>query len=454
MAAKVQKKSCSTKASTLSIVNPRSCGIDIGATLMQVCIPSDLDEVNNRAFGTTTFDLREIVKWLKEKNITHVAMEATGIYWIPLFNQLLKAGIKTILVNPADTKNYSARKTDVSDAEWLMTLMSYNLVKPSFQINDLDRSLRNCTRHRSTLISCESDCIRRIQKTLELMNIKLTEVLSNITGQSGIKIIEAILNGQTNPVELANLANDRCSKSKEQIAKALEGTWDEELLFILGQYYDQYNGYKRQIVDLDKMIDKIMKTMVERILENNGGEVKTVNKTRKDTRSRNDTKVDIEELSVQIWGVNLMNIDGVSKLTVLSLMGELGSNFTQDFDSAAHFCSWCNLVPNDKITGGKIISSRMKRRKNNVGLILRNCAMSLSNAKNVLGDYYRRMRAKGGGKYAVCSTAHKLANIIYTMIRNQTEYDAEKVSVTDKAWLQKRIKRQEKLLEKLKKQIA
>lgn len=438
----------------LKLVNPRSCGIDIGATLMQVCIPHGLDDNNNRPFGTTTKDLREIVAWLKSKQITHVAMEATGVYWIPLFVKLNEANITTVLVNPAEAKNYTARKTDVSDAEWLMTMMAYDLVKPSFQIDNLSRALRNCTRHRSTLVSTASDWIRRMQKTLELMNVKLTEVLSDITGQSGINIIEAILSGQRDPYVLASLANDRCKKSKEEIAHALEGTWDEELIFILNQQYCQYKYFRQQTLDLDPMIDKYMQELAERVIGMNDGAVKEVvkNRRRDSYARRNKTSVRVEELSVQIWGVNLINIDGISKITVMSLMGELGSNFTDNFKDAAHFCSWCNLAPNDKITGGRIVSSHMKKRVNNVGLILRNCAQTLAQSKSVFGDYYRRMKSKGGGKFAVCATAHKLATIIYTMVKTQTEYDGSKVSVTDKVWLERRIKRQEKLLERLKKQ--
>lgn len=443
-----------TERGKLKLVNPRSCGIDIGATLMQVCIPNELDDNNNRPFGTTTKDLREIVAWLKSKQITHVAMEATGVYWIPLFLQLTEANITTVLVNPAEAKNYTARKTDVSDAEWLMTMMTYDLVKPSFQIDNLSRALRNCTRHRSTLVSTASDWIRRMQKTLELMNVKLTEVLSDITGQSGIYIIEAILSGQRDPHILASFANDRCKKSKEEIANALEGTWNEELIFILNQQYSQYKYFRQQTLELDPIIDKYMQLLAERIIELNGGAAKEVvkNRRRDSSARRNKTSVRVEELSVQIWGVNLINIDGISKITVMSLIGELGSNFTNNFKDAAHFCSWCNLSPNDKITGGRIVSSHMKKRVNNVGLILRNCAQTLAQSKSVFGDYYRRMKSKGGGKFAVCATAHKLATVIYTMVKTQTEYDGSKVSITDKVWFEKRIKRQEKLLERLKKQ--
>jgi len=257
--AKVAKKS--EKSGELRLVNPLSCGIDVGATLMQVCIPKELDEENNRPFGTTTKDLREIVSWLKSKNITHVAMEATGVYWMPLFRQLMEAGITTVLVNPAEAKNYTARKTDVSDAEWLTTMMRYELVKPSYQIDNLSRTLRNCTRHRSTLVLEAADCIRRMQKTLELMNVKLTEVLSDITGQSGMSIIEAILAGKRNPRVLASLASDKCQKSKEEIANALEGTWEEELIFILRQQYSAYKYFRQQTLELDPVIEKIMREL-------------------------------------------------------------------------------------------------------------------------------------------------------------------------------------------------
>lgn len=436
----------------LKVQHSRCGGIDVGATLMQVCISvEDREHGSNRSFGTDTQSLRDIVNWLLGHGITHVAMEATGVYWIPLFNMLVKNGIEAVLLNAADVKNYTARKTDVNDAAWLMTLMSYDLVKPSFQIDELSRALRNCTRHRMSLVSTCSDCIRRMQKTMELMNIKLTEVISDIAGPTGIRIIEAILAGNTSPRDLAALASDRCKSSKEDIARALEGTWEDELIFILGQHYRQYLLYREQTMQLDSVIEGKLKLLVERILKMNDGEVRTVIRSKKGTpHMKNRISFDIEALSVQIWGVNLMRIEGVSGITMLSLMGELGCNFVSSFKDAAHFCSWCNLSPCHKITGGKIISSKMKKRVNPVGLTLRNCAQTLANSKSPLGDYYRRMRSKGGGKYAVCATAHKIAAIIYTMVRNQQEYDPSKVSVNDRQWLEKRIKHHEKLLKKLK----
>lgn len=449
--AKLQNKKDSGK---LEIKFPKSAGVDIGATLMQVCVPESLAENNNRPFGTTTQELRKLTHWLNELGIEHVAMEATGVYWIPLFLMLVKAGIEPLLLNAADVKNYTARKTDVNDAEWLMTLMRYGLVKPSFQINDLERKLRNYTRHREALVSLASDVIRRMQKCMELMNIKLTEVISEITGKSGISIIEAILSGERDPSKLANLADFRCKKSKEEIALALEGTWDEELLFMLSQHYEQYKLLREQTSQMDSKLEATINEIAAKVYESRGGEVVEMVACKKHThRTSNKLNFDIEYLATQIWGVNLMRIDGVSTMTLLTLMGELGANFTHSFKSAAHFCSWCNLSPNDKISGGKILSSHIRKRTNNVGQALRNCAQTLSSSKSVMGDYYRRMRAKGGGKFAVCATAHKIATIIYTMVESKTEYDPQKVSISDKDWLKKRIYKQEQLLKRLQNQL-
>lgn len=449
--AKLQNKKDSGK---LEIKFPKSAGVDIGATLMQVCVPPTMADDNNRSFGTTTGELYKLIDWLCDLGIDHVAMEATGVYWIPLFLMMKKANLNPILLNAADVKNYTARKTDVNDAEWLMTLMRYGMVKPSFQVDDVERKLRNYTRHRESLISITSDVIRRMQKCMELMNIKLTEVISDITGKSGMAILEAILSGERDSVALSNLADPRCQKSKDEIAKALEGTWNEELLFMLGQHLEQYKLLRRQVADLDSQLQSAMDDMAARACIAREGEIIDVIRcNKKAKRNSNKLNFDFENLATQIWGVNLMRVDGVSTMTLLVLMGELGANFTDSFRSAAHFCSWCNLSPNDKISGGKLLSSHMKKRSNKVGQALRNCAQTMAGSKTVMGDYYRRMRAKGGGKFAVCATAHKLATIIYMMIKNKTEYDPNKVSISDKEWLKQRIHKQEQLLKRLQNQL-
>ena len=454
--AKLQKKNGKSKgqAGNLEILYPESAGIDVSATEMQVCVPPSKCGDNNRTFGTTTDEIGRIVAWLKENGIVHIAMEATGVYWIPLFLTLCRNGMRPVLLNAADVKNYTARKTDVNDAEWLMTLMRFGMVKPSFQPGDIERELRNYTRHRGCLTSLCSDCIRRMQKCMEQMNMKLAEVVSDITGRSGIRIIEAVIAGERDSARLAALARG-CKKSHAEIEAALKGQWNESLIFLMGQHYEQYRLLRRQTADLDGQMEAWLHTMMGEVLAGNGGAVREVTRSgKKPKRESNRFSFDLEGIATQILGVNLMRVDGISGVTLLTLLGELGPRFTDSFRSAAHFCSWCNLSPNDKVSGGKILSSRRRKGSNIVGNALRNCAQSLAGSKSPLGHYYRRMKARGGGKHAVCATAHKLATIIYTMVRDRTEYDATKVTVSDTEWLQKKIKIHKGVLKKLEKQLS
>lgn len=454
--AKLQKKNGKSKGKTgnLEILFPESAGIDVSATEMQVCIPPSKCTDNNRTFGTTTDEIGRIVAWLRENGIEHIAMEATGVYWIPLFLSLCRNGMRPVLLNAADVRNYTARKTDSNDAEWLMTLMRFGMVRPSFQIGDIERELRNYTRQRGCLISLCSDCIRRIQKCMEQMNMKLAEVVSDITGRSGIRIIEAVIGGERDSTRLAALARG-CRKSHAEIEAALNGVWNESLIFLMGQHYEQYRLLRRQTADLDGQIEAWLHTMMSEVTVRNGGTtVDVIRSGKKPKRESNRFSFDFESIATQLLGVNLMRVDGVSAVTVLTLLGELGPGFTDSFRSAAHFCSWCNLSPNDRVSGGRILSSRRRKGSNAVGNALRNCAQSLARSKSQLGHYYRRMKAKGGGKYAVCATAHKLATVIYTMVRDKTEYDATKVTISDTEWLHKKIKIQRSVLKKLEKQLS
>lgn len=456
--AKVTKKKKTDKknAGNLEVIYPNSAGIDVSATEMQVCVPPSLTEGDhNRTFGATTAELGRIVDWFRELGIVHVAMEATGVYWMPLFMTLCRAGMKPVLLNAADVKNFTARKTDVNDAEWLMTLMRFGMVRPSFQIDDVERELRNLTRQRDSLTSLCADCIRRIQKAMEQMNVKLAEAVSDITGASGIRIIEAIIAGERDGVRLASLAGNGCRKTKEEIAAALNGVWSESLIFIMSQNYAQYRLLRGQAAELDSHMEERLKSMMGDVLLRAGGEMKEVIRSgKKPKRASNRVSFDLEMLATQIWRVNLMRIDGVSGVTVMMLLGELGVGFTDRFRTAAHFCSWCNLSPNDKVSGGKLLSSRRKKGGCPVGNILRNCAQAVARSKSPLGDYYRRMRMRGGGKYAIVATAHKIATIIYTMVKHGTEYDSTKVTITDTEWLKKRIHKQKKLLKKLEGQLV
>ena len=421
----------------LAIVNPNAAGIDIADTEMQVCVPEDRDGENNRRFGSFTQDLNTIVDWLKDCRITTVAMEATGIYYLSLFLKLQDAGIDVLLANPQDVKNLSGRKTDAADAEWLMVLHRYGLLKPCYQPGNVARQIRNLTRQRSNLIRMAEKEVQYMQKAMEQMNIKLSTVISDITGLSGRKIITAILDGQ----------RDTYALSQEEIALSLEGTWDEDLLFMLKQSLDAYDFFLSQVSDCDTEIEKLLSLYGARI---DSANAELVRCKRKKSRSKNAPKMDIENFAYQLWGVNVFEIPGLKDTAVMHLIGELGHDFIDKFESAEKFSSWCNLAPNNKISGGKILSSKIMKRKNPVGQIFRTAAAPLARDKGEMGNYYRRMKAKSGALQANVATAHKMAKIFYTMVKNKVAYDASKVGLNERELTERKIAKLERALTRLK----
>ena len=431
----------------LAIVNPNAAGIDIADTEMQVCVPEDRDGENNRRFGSFTQDLNTIVDWLKDCRITTVAMEATGIYYLSLFLKLQDAGIDVLLANPQDVKNLSGRKTDAADAEWLMVLHRYGLLKPCYQPGNVARQIRNLTRQRSNLIRMAEKEVQYMQKAMEQMNIKLSTVISDITGLSGRKIITAILDGQGDTYALASLAESNCKASQEEIALSLEGTWDEDLLFMLKQSLDAYDFFLSQVSDCDTEIEKLLSLYGARI---DSANAELVRCKRKKSRSKNAPKMDIENFAYQLWGVNVFEIPGLKDTAVMHLIGELGHDFIDKFESAEKFSSWCNLAPNNKISGGKILSSKIMKRKNPVGQIFRTAAAPLARDKGEMGNYYRRMKAKSGALQANVATAHKMSKIFYTMVKNKVAYDASKVGLNERELTERKIAKLERALTRLK----
>ena len=443
--AKKAKKIHTKKGIELKIVNPDAAGIDIADSEMQVCVPSDRDGDNNRRFGSFTRDLNEISSWLKTCKIKTVAMEATGIYWIPLYFKLKDSGLDVILVNAREVKNISEKKTDEADAEWLMLLHSYGLLKASYQPENEARKIRNLARHRNNILKSASKEVLHMQKAMEQMNIKLSNVLSDIAGKSGMAIIKAILNGERNPVNLALLADGRCKRSKEEIALSLEGTWGEDHIFELKQAYDLYNYLQGQMLECDRMIEQLLVSYAAQIDKEMEGYIES----KKPRCKKNAIAFDLEKYGYAIWGVNPMSIPGMSNNSLLQLIGELGHDFVEKFDTPAKFCKWCNLVPNNKISGGKLISSRISKRKNPVGQVFRLCANTLKDAKNSLGIYFRRIRSRSGYMQAVIATAHKMAKIFYIMVKTKSEYDETKVGIDEQELLMRKIERAKSTLAKL-----
>ena len=435
--AKKAKKIHTKKGIELKIVNPDAAGIDIADSEMQVCVPEDRDGDNNRRFGSFTRDLNEICSWLKACNIKTVAMEATGIYWIPLYFKLKDSGIDVILVNAREVKNIAEKKTDEADAEWLMLLHTYGLLKASYQPENEARKIRNLARHRNNILRALSKEVLHMQKAMEQMNIKLSNVLSDIVGKSGLAIIVAIINGERNPIRLAQLADSRCKRSKEDIALSLEGTWGEDHLFELKQAYDLYKYLQGQMIECDRMIEQLLKSYTALI----DTDMVNFKESKKPICKKNAVAFNLEHYGYAIWGVNAMRIPGMSSGSLLQLIGELGHDFVEKFDTPAKFCKWCNLVPNNKISGGKLISSRVSKRKNPVGQVFRLCANTLKDAKNSLGIYFRRIRSRSGHMQAIIATAHKMARIFYTMVKNKSEYDETNVGIDEQELLLKKIER-------------
>ena len=444
--AKLATKRKTGKGLRLEVVNSNAAGIDISPKEMQVCVPVDRDENSNRKFGVYTEDLNNIVEWLKSCHIDTVAMESTGVYWLPIFRVLKDSGFDVILVNASDVKNYSGRKTDASDAEWLMMLHSYGLLKPCFQPENIARTMRSLIRHRDNLIHSATREVLHLQKAMEQMNLKLDNVFSDILGKSGQAIIKAILDGERDPRKLSALADSRCKTSKEEIEKSLQATWDEEHLFEMKQSDSLYQTYQQLIMECDTKINEIATRYAAMV---DAPKVQLLRSEKRNAK-KNLIGFDVEKAAYELWGVNVMRIPGMSRGSLMRLLGELGADFTDKFPTVKHFVSWANLVPNNKISGGALLSSKVPKKKNPVGIVFRQAANTLKAAKCPLGDYFRHIRAKGGYLQAMVATGKKLATIFYTMIQCKIEYDEDvyrkhrKTELQNKVlYLQKRLQRME-----------
>lgn len=414
--AKILKKD---KERELLIVNPDAAGIDISSTEYQVCVPEYRDKDFNRRFDSFTCDLHAIARWLKQCSIKTIAMEATGIYWIQIFLILQDYGFDVILVNAKHIKNIAGKKTDVVDASWIQILHSYGLLEASFQPDNYTRQLRNITRHRENLVRTAARAAQHMQKALELMNVKVHKVISDILGKSGISIINAILSGERNASKLSLYADSRVKASREEIIKSLEANWSNDQLFILKQAYENYTFIKHQIDDCDKEIQ----TSLNSFPNNNKVSDEALIRSKKRKGRKNDLNFDGETLIYKAFGVNLTRVPGMSNLTVLKLLSELGSDFTNKFSDHKRFSSWANVVPNNKISGGRILKSYVPKKKNHVGNILRMAASTLRKSNSALGNYFRKIQSRQGYAQAVVATAHKLSRIIYTLVSKQIEYN-------------------------------
>lgn len=443
------KKARMKISSGLPVFYPYAAGIDIGDTEHYVATPNGKGGHEVKTYDAFTCDLKSIVSNLEEKGITTAAMEATGVYWLALYLLLEEAGIEPWLVNAKHVKNVTGRKKDDTDAIWIQKLHACGLLQKSFQPDEQDRILRTYVRQRKNLIMICSDSVRRMQKALELMNIKLHTVISDILGKTGLQMVEAILHGERNPETLADLTDPRIKAPRETIVKSLDGIWKEEYLFMLQQAHQEYVFYQNQIRACE---EKIEQQLLQQVAMVNEGDISAITQQKevKKKGKKNQFGFALAPYLKALAGVDLCKIPCVNVITVMELISETGVDMDK-WKSVKHFAAWLNLTPNTKITGGKIISSKVQKKKNKAGQCLKMAASSLSNSKSPLGDEYRRMRAKLGGKGASLAMAHKLSRIIYTMLKTQTEYNPDVLTGDQKKFRERKIKRLEKQLEKLKK---
>jgi transposase len=404
------------QVNALEQINPHAAGIDIGAEEVYVAVPPDRDTESVRSFPTFTVDLRRLAGWLKACQIKTVAMEATGVYWIPLYEILEEEGFEVCLVNARHLKNVSGRKTDVMDCQWIQQLHTYGLLNPSFRPPEQIVAIRSLVRHREMLVQYRSAHIQHMQKALTLMNLRLTNVLSDITGVTGLKIIRAILSGEHNPQRLAALREPGCKKSETEIAKSLEGHYKREHLFALKQALELYDFYDQQLQACDAELEAMYREIDP---PEDPGTPPPVPRTQK--RRKNQAHFDLSPALYRLTGVDLTEIDGVDELTVQKVLSEIGTDMSK-WPTVKHFTSWLRLCPNNKITGGKVIQTGVQPTKNRASAALRVAAASLKSSDSALGAYFRRMRARLGTPAAITATAHKLARIIYFMLKERKPY--------------------------------
>jgi transposase len=429
------KKEKVKRISQLTVINPTAAGIDVSDTEMMVAYPINSEQLEVRVFGCFTRDLHSIAKCLKENSVSTIAMESTGVYWVSLFLLLQDYGFEIYLVNAKHVKNVTGRKDDESDAEWIQKLHSCGLLTASFQPDNMIRTLRSMVRHRKNLVKTSSTYLNRMQKALELMNIKLHTIISDIDGKTGTLIIEAILSGERNPEVLADLRDKRIKASREEIIKSLEGYWTTEHLFELRQCYQLYSTHQQMIEECDREIEK---QLTQQIASQNEGAIAEIPNVKRKVSGKHKVPYNLTAYLKEILGIDVTEVVGISELSALAILSEVGTDMLK-WKTEHHFTSWLGLAPNTKISGGKVISSRIKKKKHHAGQAFRIAANSLYNSKSPLGDYYRRIRAKAGAAKAVVATARKLAIIIYKMILNKEAFNPKALEDYQNKYKDKKI---------------
>lgn len=429
------------------LINHHAAGVDIGSREHWACVVSETGTPLVRQFGTFTADLEALACWFKEHGVTSVAMEATGVYWIPLFQVLEREGFQVLLANARQTKNVSGRKTDVQDCQWIQRLHTYGLLQGSFRPADAYCVLRSYLRHREGLVSARGTQCQLIQKVLQQMNLQLTQVLSDVTGLSGLNILRAIVAGERDAAQLARLVDRRVRAKPEAIQAALQGDYRPEHLFVLQQLVEMYDVYEGKIQACNEQLVQELARLANRV-----DPVIRPLPDRKPGRGAYLDKLAGQDMRAELYcklGVDLTAIEGVGIETALTILTEVGADVSR-FPSEKHFASWLGLCPDNRISGGQVLSSRTRRVVNRVSDALRMAANSLERSQSALGGYFRQMKARVGAAEAITAAAHKLARIIYRMLKHGEEY----VRVGMEAAEEKFRARKLRVLQKMAKQMG
>lgn len=404
-------------------IHEHAAGVDLGASEHWVAVPEGACQPSVRRFGTFTGDLEALADWLKQCQVTTVAMEATGVYWIPLFQILERRGFEVLLVNARQIKNVSGRKSDVADCQWIQRLHTYGLLGASFRPADPYCVLRSYLRYREELVAARSMQTQHMQKALQQMNVQLTQVLADINGLSGLAIIGALLQGERDPLKLAALASVRVKTPSAQIARALVGDYRREHLFTLKTAFELYHAYEAKIEACDAELTRELEQLPDR-----------VDPQTKPLPPKVGRKPIPEDLRLQLYrklGVDLTAIEGFGPLVALTVLSEVGPNLDK-FKTEKHFASWLGLCPDNRVSGGRILSCRTRRVVNRLSDTLRLSATTLERSQTALGAYYRRMKARLGAAEGITAMAHKLARVLYRLLKHGENYVREGLAEYEK----------------------
>jgi len=417
-----RRKRSKRRLEDLSCVYPNAAGLDIGSEEIVVAVPPDRDEQPVRAFATFTPDLLALVDWLLACGIDTVVMKSTGVFWVPIYELLEQRGIRPYLVNARHVKSVPRRKSDWNDAQWLQKLHALGLLQGSFRPDAEVRTLRTLVRYRAELIERRAPHINHMQQALKHMNIQLNLVLSDITGATGLAILRAIVAGERDPMQLAQFRNPGCKHSEAEIAKALTGTWQDAQLFILRQSLDVFDYYTGKIEECDREIEQQYQAMESRWMPD--APLPDLPRAKPESKSKNEPTFNVRAQVARIIGVDLVSVMGLSAVTVQTIISEIGTDMSR-FPSVKHFCAWLGLAPRNDISGGKVLRSRTMKVRSRANQAFRQVAQSVARSDSAVGAYYRAMRARLGPGQAIVATAHKIARIVYHLLKTGEPYREE-----------------------------